>query len=173
MKDRTSRSAIDGDEALRTGSTSTSAKANKLLLLEETAEVSKQAVVTGTVRVSTHTETRQDVAEVVLDRNVVDVTRVPVGRVVDVAPAVRTVEDTTIVPVVQERFVIVKQLFLLEEIHIRHHVERETASVPVELRRQVAVVERVDPLGHVTIVSESNPESPDQGTNRGESHGHS
>lgn len=88
-------------------------------------------------------------------------------------PAVRTEEDTTVVPVVEERFVVVKQLFLLEEIRIRHRVEHETASVPIELRRQVGVVERVDPLGHVTDLSDPDPERPDQNTNLGESHGHS
>ncbi len=44
----------------------------------------------------------------------------PVGRVVDEAPAARAEGDTTIIPVVEERLVVVKQLFLVEEIHVRH-----------------------------------------------------
>ena len=179
MTDRPPRPGSDGKDGfqpsnpLASAMADTSAMADKLLLLEEGVEISKRETVADTIRVSTRMETRQEVADVVLDRDIVDVTRVPVGRVVEMAPAVRTDDDTTIVPVVEERFVVVKQLFLLEEIHIRRRVERETAHVPVELRRQVAMVQRIDPLGHVTHVSESNPERPDQAINLGESHGHS
>ena len=115
-----------------------------LQLLEETLEVSKKATVVGTVRVSTTTETFDDVAEVSLDRNIIDVSRVPVGRIVDVTPTVRTEGDTTIVPVIEERFIVVKQLYLKEELHIRHRVETEISRTPVSLKRQTAVVERVD-----------------------------
>lgn len=51
-----------------------STAADKLLVLEEAAEVSRREVVTGTVRVSTRTEIRQEVAEISLDHNVIDVT---------------------------------------------------------------------------------------------------
>ena len=129
-----------------------------LPLLEESLAVSKQVVVTGKVRVSTRTETHDDIAEVTLDRSVVDVTRVPIGRVVDASPGVRTEGDTTIVPVIEERFVVVKQLYLKEELHIRHHVTRELSRTPVQLRRQVAVVERLDANGQ-TILDDPAPKS--------------
>ena len=118
-------------------------------LLEETLAVGKRRVATGSLRVTTRTDTRQETAEVELARSVVEVTRVPVDRPVDEAPAVRTEGDTTIVSVVEERFVVVKQLFLKEEMHIRHLVERETSRQPVALRRQRAVIERVDAEGRV------------------------
>ncbi len=120
-----------------------------LPVLEETLEVSKRTVAKGRVRVSTRTETREELAEVELDRNAVDVTRVPVGRVVDEMPKVRTEGSTTIVPVVEEKLVVVKQLFLKEELHIRQAVTRETVRQPVALRRQRVVVEHLDPDGHV------------------------
>ncbi len=119
-------------------------------LLEEALDVSKRDVAGGTVRVSTRTELRDEVAEVSLDRNVVDVTRVPVGRIVDAAPAVRTEDGVTIVPVLEERYVVVKQLYLTEELHIRHRVETAIERAPVQLRRQTAVVQRVDAEGRVT-----------------------
>lgn len=118
-----------------------------IALTEERPTVSKRDIVTGQVRVSTRTETYDDVAEVSLDREVVDVSRVAVDRVVDEAPKVRTEGNVTIVPVMEERFVVVKQLYLKEELHIRHRVEREDQRVPVQLRRQTAVVERVDAQG--------------------------
>ena len=118
-------------------------------LIEETLTVSKQAAITGKVRVSTRTGIYEDVAEVTLDRTVVDVSRVPIGRIVDVAPSTRTEDGITIVPIIEERFVIVKQLYLTEELHIRHHIESELSRTPVQLRRQSAVVERVDADGQI------------------------
>ena len=115
--------------------------------------VSKRQVVTGHVTVTTRTETRDEVAEIALNRHHVDVTRVPVGRIVEGHPTVRTEGDTTIVPVVEERYVVVKQLYLKEELHIRHIVEREVVTAPVQLRRQHAVVERHDADGAVVETS--------------------
>ena len=66
----------------------------------------------------------------------------PVGLIVDEAPLARAEGDTTIVPVIEERFVVVKQLFLKEELHIRHVVEREVKREAVTLRRQRATVDR-------------------------------
>ncbi len=132
-------------------------------VIEETLIVSRRAHVTGKVRVSTRTETFDDVAEITLNRNVVDVSRVAIGRIVDVAPVVRTEGDTTIVPVIEERFVLVKQLYIKEELHIRNHVETEHSRTPVQLRRQVAVVERFDANGRAvnddTPIPEYQPAS--------------
>ena len=122
-----------------------------LQLLEETLEVSKKATVVGTVRVSTKTETFDDIAEVSLDRNVIDVSRVFVGQIVEVAPTIRTEGDTTIVPVIEERFIVVKQLYLKEELHIRHRVETEVSRTPVSLKRQTAVVQRINAEGRPII----------------------
>ena len=124
-------------------------RSETLELLEETIQVSKRDVRSGLVRVSTHTESFEETAEITLDRSVVDVERVPIGLIVDVAPTVRTEGDTTIVPVVEERFVVVKQLYLKEELHIRRRVETEVSRTPVVLRRQIAVVERIGADGHV------------------------
>ena len=115
-----------------------------LKLVEERLEVAKRRVAGGVVRISTTTETVEEVAEVELDRYRVEVTRVPIGRIVEEAPLARSEGDTTIVPVVEERFVVVKQLFLKEEVHVRHVVEREVRREPVTLRRQRATVERED-----------------------------
>lgn len=123
--------------------------AETLSVAEETLHVSKRKVVTGTVRVSTRTETTETMADVTLDRTLAEVTRVPVGRLVDVPPAVRTEGDTMIVPVFEERYVMVKQLYLTEELHIRQRVQPVVSHVPVQLRRQIAVIERLDAAGHV------------------------
>ena len=129
-----------------------------LQLLDETLSVSKRQVVTGHVTVTTRTEVRDEVAEIALNRHHVDVTRVPVGRIVEGHPTVRTEGDTTIVPVVEERYVVVKQIYLKEELHIRHIVEREVVTAPVQLRRQHAVIERQDIDG--LIVEPPTPGKP-------------
>ena len=120
-------------------------RSETLQVLEETLTVSKRRRSMGSVRVGIRTETVAASAEVDLDRYAVEVTRVPVGRVVIEAPDVRAEGDTTIIPVVEERMVVVKQLFLVEEVHIRHVLEREIVRELVTLRQQRAVVERLDP----------------------------
>ena len=125
----------------------TETEAGGILLLEEGLSVTKRRVVAGKIRVSTRTVTHDEVAETTLARDVLDVRRVPIERFVDVAPRVRTEGDTTIVPIIEERLVMVKQLYLKEELHIRHSVERRTFQETVPLRSQSAVVERVDADG--------------------------
>ena len=116
-----------------------------LSLVEETLKVSKRRRLTARVRIGTRTEAFETSAQVELDRYRVEVTRVPVGRVVTEVPEARAEGDTTVFPVVEERLVVVKQLVLVEEVRVRHVLERETVSEPATLRRQRAVVERFEP----------------------------
>ncbi len=113
-----------------------------LEVVEERLAVGKVRVAGATVRVSTTTEVVEETAEVELDRYRVEITRVPIGKTVETAPLARVEGDTMIVPVLEERFVVVKQLFLTEELHIRHVVEREVVCESVRVRRQRATVER-------------------------------
>ena len=119
-------------------------------VVEERLSIATRRRSTGSVRVGTRTEVVDAVAEVELDRYRVEVTRVAVGRVVEEVPAARAEGDTTIIPVVEERLVVVKQLFLVEEVHVRHVLEREQVIEPVSLRRQNVVIQRVDPRGEPT-----------------------
>lgn len=118
-------------------------------LLEESLDIAKRETVRGTVRVQVRTEAANEIASVALDHTSVDVRRVPMERKVDAPPAIRTEGDTTIVPVIEERVVMVKHLYVVEEIHIRRRVEQELSSTPVQLRRQVASVEYVEPEEHL------------------------
>lgn len=116
-------------------------------IVEETAVVSKHQVEAGRVRVHTHVDTVKEVARAVLRSDRYDVSRVVVDKIVDVAPQVRTENGTTIIPVLEEVLVVETKLVLKEEIHIRHIVETENVETPVVLRRQRAVVERIDADG--------------------------
>jgi uncharacterized protein (TIGR02271 family) len=113
-------------------------------LLQEEVRVDKREVLTGKVRIQTVAEAFEEKAEAVLQGERVEVTRIPVDRVVSEAPAVRTEGDVTIVPVLEEVLFVEKRLVLKEELHIRRTATTETVEVPVTLRRQRAVIERVD-----------------------------
>lgn len=129
-------------------------------LVEERLRVDVSERVLRRVRVRAETETVEAVARAELAGEEVEVTRVPVGREIDAAPPVRTEGDVTILPVVEEVLVVETRLILKEEIHLRRRATRETAEIPVTLRRQRAVIEHVDPETGET--SEIYPTSKDQ-----------
>ncbi|WP_426232253.1 DUF2382 domain-containing protein [Pararhizobium sp. DWP3-4] len=68
----------------------------------------------------------------------------PVGREIALVPQSRVEGDTTIIPVVEEIVVVEKRLVLVEEIRIRQITTTEEVSIPVTLRKQTAIVERID-----------------------------
>jgi uncharacterized protein (TIGR02271 family) len=131
------------DESLRSGAHTVSEEV--IPLIEETASIGKRQVVTGRVRVQTVTDTIEELARVDVQRESVEVTRVPIDKVVETAPEIRTEGDVTILPIVEEVLIVEKRLVLKEELHIRRRVTTEAAEVPVTLRKQRAIVERVAP----------------------------
>lgn len=114
-------------------------------LAEEHATITRRVVETGRVRIRTETETFEHVEHATLGLERVEVEHHPVNAWVDAMPQVREEGDVTIVPVVEERLVVEKRLFVTEEVHIRRLRSTETVEVPVTLRRQHAVVERLAP----------------------------
>ncbi|RDI57947.1 YsnF/AvaK domain-containing protein [Microvirga subterranea] len=114
-----------------------------LPLVEETLRVDVHERVSARVRVRTATDVVQELARADLRSETVDITRVPVDRPVDAPPEIRTEGDVVIVPVVEEVLVVEKRLVLREELHIRRSVTTEHVEMPVNLRRQQAVVERL------------------------------
>ncbi|TBN41300.1 DUF2382 domain-containing protein [Paracoccus subflavus] len=116
-------------------------------VVEETALVTTRKVVTGRVRIETRTEEITQSLATDLLSSEVEVIRVPVGRTVEAVPDVSENGDLTIIPVVEERLVVTRELYLREEIHIRRVERRETIDVPVTTRRQTARIERLSPDG--------------------------
>lgn len=122
-----------------------------LPLIEETARIDKRVVETGRVRVSTRTETIEQVLRESLRSDRVEVTRVSLNRTLaegEALPQVRTENGVTIIPVLEEILVVEKRLVLKEEVHVRQTTSGEDVEVPVMLRRQHAEVERTGPDGH-------------------------
>lgn len=119
-----------------------------LPLVEEELKVDTREVATGRVSVRTTTEHVEEIARVALATSEAEITRVPVGREVAEAPAMRRDGDVLVIPVLEEVAVIERRLVLREEVHIRMRSATDTVEVPVTLRRQRATVERqpADPI---------------------------
>jgi len=118
-----------------------------LPLVEEKLRVAKRQVSTGKVRVRSVVDTVEELVRETLVEEKVEVTRVPINEVVTKIPSVRTESGVVIVPIVEEILVVEKRLLLKEEVHIHRHASQETVEVPVTLRKQRAVVERLDANG--------------------------
>src|SRR5215212_4511974 len=116
-------------------------------LVEETVRVDKRQTVLGKVRVRTEVDSVEQVVRDTLTDDTVEVTRIPINQRVEHVPEIRTENGVTIVPILEERLVVEKQLFLKEELHIRRDVKTETVEVPVTLRSERAIVERFDASG--------------------------
>jgi uncharacterized protein (TIGR02271 family) len=113
-----------------------------IAIIQEEAHVTKRAVATEHVRVQTSLTEHDVVVRDDLRREHVEVTRVPVEREVAEAPPIRTEGDVTIVPVLEERLVVEKRLFLVEEMHLRRTITTEQVEMPATLRRTHVEVER-------------------------------
>lgn len=111
--------------------------------VEETATVSTRRVVSGRVRIATQTEEINHLLPTDLASVEVDVVRVPIDRRIDTIPDVVTEGEVTIIPVVEERLVVTRELYLREEIHVRRIEHKETIDVPATTRRQTVQIERL------------------------------
>lgn len=123
---------------------------DRIALVEEQAVLGKRVVDQGGVRVTTRTELIPETVRDVLTETSVEVERVPVGRFVEAAEEPRVLGDVTVVPVYEERLVVEKRLYLVEEVHLRRLVTTREVELPIELRRQEAHVERLPPLDGAT-----------------------
>ena len=117
-------------------------QAKSLEIVSEHATVEKRDVVTGKVRVSTVTETEQQMVSAVLNEDNVLVERIAVNKEISAIPDMRVEGDVTIIPVVEEVLVVEKRLLLREELHVRRSVSQRTVEEPISLRKQRAVIER-------------------------------
>lgn len=131
-------------------------------VVEERARIDKSAVETGRFRVTTRTEATDRILRETLRSDAVGVTRVAINRTLaegEEIPGIRTEGGVTVIPVLEEVVVVEKRLVLREEVHIRQTTSGEDVEVPVTLRRQRAVIERMAPDGTVSQVNDSTEET--------------
>ena len=96
------------------------------------------------VRVSTVTREHESFVDETLNHERVQIDRIPIGRQVEAIPPVRQEGDTTILSVVEETIVIERRLILKEEVHIRRLHFAEPHQEAVVLRKQEAVITRIE-----------------------------
>lgn len=118
-------------------------KIDSIPIVEETLSLSRRRVASGRVRIATRTEEIDHILPAELSSVEVEVVRVPVDRRIDAAPEVVTEGELTIIPVVEERLVVTRELYLREEIHVRRIARTQTVEVEATTRRQTAQVERL------------------------------
>ena len=112
-----------------------------IAVLAEIATVEKRVVETGRAAIHKTVSERDETVEMLLARQDVTVERVPIDRVVTEIPPPRQDGETWVVPVMEERLVIEKQLVLKEELRIRTKTTLEPVQHTVLLREEHVTVE--------------------------------
>ena len=115
-----------------------------LKLIEESVSVSRRVVQGQTLRIATTTRLHEQLVEESLARETIEIERVPVGRLVGATPEVRQEGDVTILPVIEEVLVLERRLVLKEEVRIRRVRTTEMHRETVHLRKQDAIITRLD-----------------------------
>ena len=118
-------------------------------VVEERAVVRKRKRVTGAVRVRTVVREREEVVDETLAAEAVEVERVPLGRWIDAPVPVRQEGDTTVITLQEEVIVTERRLRATEEVRLTRRRSTRHATERLTLRRQEAVVERLDGAGGV------------------------
>jgi uncharacterized protein (TIGR02271 family) len=111
-------------------------------LLGEEVAVTRQVVETGRVAVARVTREHSELIAEPLATETVEISRVPIGRQVDQMPAVREEGDTVVIPVVEERLLVERHLFLMEEVRVRRVRTASTHQENVILRHHEVTVNR-------------------------------
>ena len=114
-------------------------------LYQEQIDIQKTEAVTDRLRVSTHVEERVVLVEEHVERGQLSVERVAIKRAVSQAPEPRQEGDTLIVSVVEERLVVEKRLFVVEEVRITRTSTSEHVAIPETVRTMRATVEHAEP----------------------------
>ena len=113
-------------------------------VVEERAVVRKRRMVTGAVRVRTEVRTAEEVVDAPLAVERVEVERVPLDRWLDAPVPVRREGDTTVITLHEEVVVVGKRLRATGEVRITRRTSTRHSPERVTLRREEAVVERLD-----------------------------
>jgi stress response protein YsnF len=116
-------------------------------VVEERAVVVKRKKLTGGLRVRTIVHEDEEVIDEPLTAEEVEVERVPLDHWVDAAIPVRQEGETTIITLLEEVVVVEKRLRAIEEVRITKRRTTRQASQHVTLRREEAMVERLEVAG--------------------------
>jgi stress response protein YsnF len=114
-------------------------------VVEEEVVVGKREVPAGGVRVHKVVHDREEVVDTVAVQEELDVQREPVERFVEQPEPARQEGDRTIIPIYEEVVVVEKRLRLKERWIITRRRTEVPGSQKVQLRREEAILDRLDP----------------------------
>lgn len=114
-------------------------------MIAETLHVTKEAIVTGGVRLTKRVTEHEETVDEALLREDVQVERVPIHQMVTEAPQMRQEGDTLIVPLLEEVLVVEKRLLLKEEVRITRTRTEVHQPQAVTLRSEEALIEEITP----------------------------
>ena len=117
----------------------------RIPLQVEEVSVSRREIKKANVQIALTTGTRELLIDEELTHARVAFERVPIDRVVEVAPPIRQEGDITIIPVVEEVVVVERRLVLKEEVRVQRVSTKERHQESVVLRQQEAVITREQP----------------------------
>jgi uncharacterized protein (TIGR02271 family) len=126
-------------------------------LLEEQVEFGTRVVDLGEIRVHKTVEAREEVRRGPLAREDVQIERVRVNRPVDAPEQRREEGDWLVIPIMEEVFVVQKQLMVTEEIRIRKHLVTEEGEVRETIRRERASIEDTRPADAIPSSRRTEP----------------
>jgi len=114
-------------------------------ILEEQVQFGTRMVDLGEIRVHKTVEEREEVRRGPLAREDVQIERIRVNRPVDAPEQRRQEGDWLVIPIMEEVFVVQKQLMVTEEIRIRKQLVTEEHEVRETIRRERASIEDTRP----------------------------
>ena len=112
-------------------------------VIQERAVVKKRTVETGRVRIRKDVREYEEHIDIPHVHEEVRVERVPVDQFVEEAPQVRTEGDVTIIPILEERYVLEKRLVLVEELHVRRERHETHRPEVVKVLKEEVEVDRL------------------------------
>lgn len=114
----------------------------RIPVIEERARIDKETVERTNVRITSSVRERNEVLTEALHHEEVAIERVAIDKEVDAMPSVRQEGDVTVIPVVEERVVVTRQLVLVEELRVKLTTVEEVVQIPVTLHSTDISVER-------------------------------
>ena len=125
--------------------------ANTVLpIVEEELQVGKRRIESERIQVRTLTDLTEELVRQELTGEHLEVERVPIDLLIEPGsdlPQIRTEGSVTIFPVLEEVVVVEKRLRLKEEVRITKRMTTETTETPITVRKQRAVIERLNSEG--------------------------
>jgi uncharacterized protein (TIGR02271 family) len=121
-----------------------------LPIVEEELQVGKRRIESERIQVRMLTDLAEELVRQELAGEHLEVERVPIDLLIEPGsdlPRIRTEGSVTIFPVLEEVVVVEKRLRLKEEVRITKRATTETTEIPITVRKQRAIVERLSSEG--------------------------